>query len=129
MKFAKKTDIIIVISLAVIGVVCWLLFTVVFAKSGTVAEIYYQTELVKTIELTTGKEETFTIEQVPEVVFHLYEDGSIAFIESDCPDKICIQSGRLHLIGQFAACLPNQLYMKIVSHGPAQTDAPDIIIG
>lgn len=129
MKFARKADVVIILVVAAAGLLFLLLYNCVFGKSGTVAEIYYRSELVKTVELTEGKDEDFSLEQVPDVVFHLYPDGSIAFIESDCPDKICIHAGRLRLAGQFAACLPNQLYIKIVSTGQATSDAPDIIIG
>ena len=129
MKFARKTDIVIIAVIAIAAVLFWLLYSNVFGKSGTYAEIYYRTERVKTVELSQGKEDTFSIEQVPNVVFHLDADGSIAFVESDCPDKICIKSGKLHLVGQYAACLPNQIYMKIVSARGSNSEAPDIIIG
>lgn len=129
MKFARKSDLVIISLIIVASLLFWLLYSNVFAKSGNLAEIYYKTELVKTVALKTGNTESFSIEQVPHVVFQLYEDGSIAFIESDCHDKVCIQSGKLHLAGQFAACLPNQLYMKIISSGSGDTDAPDMIIG
>lgn len=129
MKFARKSDVIIIAAIAAAGLLFMLLYNNVFGKSGTYAEIYYRSELVKTIELTQGREESFSVDQVPHVVFHLYADGSLAFIESDCPDKICVNSGRLRLAGQFAACLPNQLYIKIVAAGKGNPDAPDIVIG
>lgn len=129
MKFARKTDIIIIIVIAAAGLLFWILYSNVFGKAGTYAEIYYQSVLVQTVDLSIGKEDIFSIEQVPAVVFHLYADGSIAFTESDCPDKICIKSGHLHLAGQYAACLPNQIYMKIISTDRGKTDTPDMIIG
>lgn len=129
MKFAKKTDIFIIAMIAVVGLFFWLVYTFVFAESGKYAEIYYQSELVKTVDLTKDEEGSFSIDEVPEIVFYVYGDGSIAFIESDCPDKICTQSGRLHKAGQYAACLPNQVYMKIVSDGKNNPDDPDIVVG
>lgn len=129
MKFARKSDIIIIACLVAAGLLSMLLYNTVFGKSGAYAEIYYESKLVKTVKMTEGKDEDFSLPQVPKVVFHLFTDGSIAFVESDCPDKVCIKSGHLHLVGQFAACLPNQLYMKIVAADPADTGAPDIIIG
>ena len=128
MKFARKPDIIIIAAVAIAALLFWILYSNFFGKSGTYAEIYYKTERVKTVALSQGKEDTFSIEQVPSVVFQLYTDGSIAFIQSDCPDKVCIKSGRLHLAGQYAACLPNRVYMKIVS-SDANSNAPDIVIG
>lgn len=129
MKFARKTDIIIIAILIAAGLLFWFLYSNVFGKSGTYAEIYYKSELVKTVDLSAGKDGTFALEQAPNVIFQLYSDGSIAFAESDCPDKICIKSGRLHLTGQYAACLPNHIYMKIISTDQKNSDAPDMIIG
>ena len=128
MKFARKSDLVVILILIAAGILIWALFNTVFGRSGVVAEIYYKSELVKTVALTAGVDESFSIDGLPNVVFHQYPDGSIAFIESDCPDKVCVKSGRLHLIGQMAACLPNQVYIKIVGAG-SDKDAPDIIIG
>lgn len=128
MKFARKTDIIIIVILIAAGILVWALFSNAFGRSGTVAEIYYKSELVKTVDLTTGKDESFSIDGLPNVVFHQYPDGSIAFVESDCPDQVCVRTGRLHLAGQKAACLPNQVYIKIVGTD-AGKGAPDVIIG
>lgn len=129
MKYAKKRDIYIIAAVAAAGVILWLVLGGLFARRGNVAEIYYRASLVKTMDLSKGVSQTFSLEQLPEVVFTVYPDGSIAFVESDCPDKICIDAGHLHRAGQFAACLPNQVYIKIVSTGPVNPDEPDLIIG
>ncbi|HWS29472.1 MAG TPA: NusG domain II-containing protein [Clostridia bacterium] len=128
MKFAAKRDLIIVGVIAVIGFLLWFLVNGTERKAGAYAEIYYRSQLVKTVSLSEGKEESFSIGELPNVVFHLYGDGSIAFIGSDCPDKICIRSGKLHLAGQTAACLPNEVYIKIVS-AQKDPDAPDLVAG
>jgi hypothetical protein len=128
MKFAAKRDIIIVGCVAAIGLLLFFITSGTVGKAGSYAEIYYKSQLVKTVTLSEGIEESFSLDKLPNVVFHLYDDGSIAFIESDCPDKICIRSGKLHLVGQTAACLPNEVYIKVVS---VQKDlnAPDLVVG
>jgi hypothetical protein len=128
MKFARKTDLIVLGVLIAAGVLLWLILGSAGRRSGTTAEIYYKSELVKTVALSAGKDESFSLTALPNVVFHQYPDGSIAFAESDCPDKICVRTGRLHQVGQMAACLPNQVYVKIVGTG-IQKDAPDLVIG
>lgn len=128
MKFAKRLDVIIVIALLAAGLVLWAAMSGVIGKTeGARAEIYYNSELVKTIDLAAGKDAVFTIEQLPRVLFRIYEDGSIAFIESDCPDQVCVKTGRLHYTGQTAACLPNHVYVKIVGKA-ASAKEPDIVI-
>ncbi len=128
MKFARKRDILIIAAVAVAGLLLWAVLRGAFAKPGAYAEIYYRSELVETVALQAGEEESFSVEGLPQVVFHRYADGSIAFLESDCPDKVCIHAGKLRLAGQMAACLPNEVYMKIVGTA-ADSGAPDLVIG
>ncbi len=127
MKYARKADLIIIGAVAVSALVFLLLNKYFFEKKGIHAEIYHESVLVYRIGLSTAKIGSFSISGEPDVVFQLYADGSIAFIESDCPDKICIRSGRLRYVGQFAACLPNRIMLKIVSDDKDH-EGPDLII-
>ncbi len=127
MKYARKADLIIIAAVAVLALVFWFLNRYFFAEKGVYAEIYHDSEQVYRIELSTAKAGSFSILGEPNVVFQLYADGSIAFIQSDCPDKVCIRSGRLKYAGQFAACLPNKILLKIVSEDKDR-EGPDLII-
>lgn len=129
MKFFKRTDIIIIIGILVVSVASWGIYNHVFAKDRVKAEIYYYSDLVKTVELSTGEEMTFSVPQDENVVFRLYKDGTIAFVESDCPDKVCIHTGKLKTAGQFAACLPNGIVMKLVPEKERGEDDADLVIG
>ncbi len=129
MKFVKKTDFIVIvviigIALAVMGV-----YRALNAGHAAKAEIYYYGELVETVDLGTGEDRTFSIPQNEHVVLHVYSDGQICFESSDCPDQICVKSGKLSVIGQSAACLPNGIVLKIVPAGQRSGDDPDIVIG
>lgn len=129
MKFFKKIDILIIGLILLISLVFWgggLIYT---SDSPVVAEIYYKSKLVKTVDLSKEDDKIFSISQNPNVVFHLYEDGSIRFESSDCKDKICIRTGRLRLVGQSSACLPNQIIVKIVRKNKNAPDDLDMVIG
>ena len=128
MKFARKRDFILVGAVAAAGLLLWVLLGGAAGKPGAYAEIYLKQRLVKTVALTRGKEESFFLPELPGVVFHLYEDGSIAFFSSDCPDQICVLAGKLRFAGRTAACLPNEVYIKIVAE-KLDPDAPDVVIG
>ena len=128
MKYLRKADIVLIAVLVVAAPLFWFLNRYFWAeKRGTYAEIYHDSVLVYRIKLSTAKEASFSIPGVPNVVIHQSADGSIAFIKSDCPDKICIRSGRLRYAGQFAACLPNKIMLKIVSE-EKDREGPDLII-
>lgn len=119
MKWIKKRDIIIVIVILLLAAVLFAGMWFFNRNKPPKAEIYYKEELVKTILMDGNKEETFQLPQNPNVMIHLFKDGSIGFEESDCPDKICIKTGRLRHVGETAVCLPNGCILKIV---PADQD-------
>ena len=127
MKYVRKADIVLIAALVVSAPVFWFLNRYFLAEKGVYAEVYHDSVQVYRIELSTAKEGSFSIPGEPDVVFQLYADGSIAFIKADCPDKVCIRSGRLKYAGQFAACLPNKILLKIVSE-EEEREGPDLII-
>lgn len=129
MKFIKKTDLIILIVALLLCAGGWVAYQQFFGQKAAVAEIYYKSQLVETVDLTLGEDKRFSIPQNKNVVFHVYSDNSICFEESDCPDKICIRAGRLHVVGETAACLPNQIVMKIVPKNGRSADDLDMIAG
>ncbi len=43
----------------------------------------------------------------------LAENGTIRFVEADCPDKICIKTGTLTNPGDQAICMPSKTIVRI----------------
>lgn len=127
MRAVRKGDLILTVTVSVLALAFFLLNKGLFAEKGVYAEIYHDSVLVDRIELSTAPAGTFSVPGMPNVVFQHYADGSIAFVESDCPDKVCIRTGRLKHTGQFAACLPNKILLKIVG-GEQAGEAPDLVI-
>jgi len=41
------------------------------------------------------------------------EDGCAYISEADCPDKRCMEQGRIHYTGQCLTCLPNKLTVTV----------------
>ncbi len=128
MKFFKKSDIWVILMIIVLSGIGWGIYEFTFSKQPAKAEIYYYSELVETIDLDSGVEKTFSISQNPYVVFRLYEDGNIRFEESNCPDKICIKSGKHSRVGEHAACIPNGIILKIVPKKNYNKDDLDIVV-
>lgn len=127
MKYLRKADIVLIVALVVLAPVFWFLNRYFSAEKGVYAEIYKDSKLVYRIKLSTAAVGSFSVPGEPNVVFHIYPDKSIAFIESDCPNKVCIRSGRIKNTGQFVACLPNKILLKIVSEERDRM-VPDLII-
>jgi hypothetical protein len=129
MKFMKKTDLIIISVILVVSAIAWVSYHLIFGQRAAKAEIYYKSQLVETVDLTAGADKIFTIPQDRNVVFHVYKDGSICFEKSNCPDKVCVRAGKLHTIGESAACLPNSIVMKIVAKDERSSDDLDMVVG
>ena len=43
----------------------------------------------------------------------LLEPGAVSFYSSDCPDQVCIRTGKLSAPGQTAVCLPARISVRI----------------
>lgn len=129
MKYPQKTDLIIIVVVFGLALIFWLFSGYFFPdqREMVYAEIYHDNKLVFKTELSSETERRFSVPGKPDVVFQIYADKSIAFIQSDCPDKVCIHMGRLKTANQFAACLPNKLMLKTVS-AKKGSDSPDLII-
>lgn len=99
-----------------IGFLC-LLIAVLFLPSffsgseRLTAEIYLDGEIVKTALLSEYDREEIT---VGNCVLLLEKDG-VSFLESDCPDRLCIKRGKLKRKGDTMACVPEKVVAVIKS--------------
>lgn len=119
----KKDIIILSVILGLIVVTFGINYFLFRNQDSVYCEIYVDSELVEKVDLT--KDRKFSIANRSQIVFEV-KDRSIAFIESDCPDKVCIHSGYLNHNGQSATCLPNKTTIRIRSNN-AKPDDPDIV--
>ena len=84
-------------------------------EKGALCEIRFDGKVVQTVSLDEPDRE-FELPQNPNIKFKI-KDNAIAFISSDCPDKICVNTGYLRYAGQSAACLPNRVSIHITGEG------------
>ena len=104
-KLFRKRDIIILFALLTASA---FFFFVTSKDTGESAEIWIDGELYRNFPLNAPFE--LTLDNGVTVK----GDGESAWFEhSDCRDKVCINTGRLSLSGQWAACLPNGTVLKI----------------
>ena len=107
----KKGDIVIIAAVIALSI---LLLVPSFAKSDTVtAVIYVDGEEYQRIELTEGSEKTVQPKSDADIVIKA-DGGAIYFESADCPDKLCVKSGRPKRVGETAACLPNGVVITLV---------------
>ena len=49
--------------------------------------------------------------------------GTARFLDSPCPNKTCVQSMPIRETGEWAACLPNQVFLRIEGGRAGAVDA------
>lgn len=110
--FFKKRDILIILALLILAL--FLYFLITWGKTpGAVAVVvigYNSNQDTRYIEL--DKDQIIDIEAALPVHLQV-EDGSIRFIHSVCPDHDCEAFGRLQNEGDWAACLPAGVTVRI----------------
>lgn len=77
-----------------------------FGSEKLVAEISLDGELFQSVELFGLEEEKILQVGSCEI---LVENDGVAFLSSSCPDKLCINRGKLKKAGDTMACVPEKV--------------------
>jgi len=116
MNMLKKGDFLI-IGIVMVAVVFSFVYISHYRKADNgahkVAIIKVKDKVVKSIDLDTVTEpQRIEISgEYNQVV--LVENGRIRFVEAECPDKVCVNTGWLSDKGDMAVCIPNSAMIKI----------------
>ncbi len=118
----KKADFLLI---AVLCLVCAALFLPRFFGAGKLeAVIYCEGAPFRRVDLSTVKE-AYTIWLDAQGVVLKVEPGAIGYESSNCPDKLCVRTGRLTRPGDTAACLPSKTV--VVLEGGFFRKGPDVM--
>ncbi len=108
-KLTSPLQALLIILLAVLAALIFFL-TRPGTQDGAVAVITVRGKTVRQISLSGSEDELIPLGNG--VVIE-YKDGKIGFKESDCPDKICVNTGMLSKVGESAACVPEGTVISI----------------
>ena len=108
-KSDKKLLCIVCIVLMILGLLP-LLFRSQDAKN---ALVYYEDELVLTIDLTKKGTMTYTVEGALGDVVIEQKDDQVRVIDENSPNHICRQQGYIQESYEVLICLPNKVVIKI----------------
>jgi hypothetical protein len=87
--------------------------------------VYHEGVVIDRFILEEGTSRLLSYDQLPAIEIQQWPDRSIAIVRSDCPDQVCVKTGRIRFAGQFAACLPNNFV--IVLQGRSETEGVDAV--
>ena len=119
MKKTRRSDLLLILVLlaAAGGVWAWLYFT--RAQSAEVrvtvdGAVYGTYPLDTDTTVRIGDDTNYNILVI--------KDGEAWVSEASCPDKICVNKGKIQYDGESIICLPNKVVIETVGGGTAQED-------
>lgn len=120
-NFFTKKDLIIILAVLVLSALLFLLFSLYTKGQSEYVQIIYEGEVIDTLPLDTDMEYSPVTNE--NIVIEI-RDSRARFKTSDCPDKVCVNTGWLSSPGQTAVCLPNKISI-VIQTSVADKDAVD----
>ncbi|UCE08218.1 MAG: NusG domain II-containing protein, partial [bacterium] len=80
-------------------------------QPGNSVTIEVNGRIVHQLDLNTSQQITVT-GSVGKTIIKI-DQGTAQVIYSDCPEKICIKTGKIHHTGEMIVCVPNKVVAKI----------------
>lgn len=121
-KISKKlrNDLILILALLLLA---GALFLVYGAKKTQGARVVVRVDGVETAEYSLYANGTYELNGGTNIL--VIEDGYAWLEEANCPDKLCVNQGRISFNGQVITCLPNKLTVTVYGNDTGV----DIVIG
>ena len=113
----KKTDFVLLVSVAAAALICFLFLRYTQSASETVETQYYVVIEVAGEEiarLPLSENATYSIDQENMHNLVIIEDGSVYMSEADCANQTCVRQGKITQVGVPIVCLPHQVIVMIV---------------
>lgn len=108
----RKADMILVASLILIALVFYIVLQFVVKKDGETVVI--KVDGTVRYELPLDKDTDLTVEGYQggsnQIII---KDKSVRMSEADCPDKICVHTGKITKTGETIVCLPHRVVVEI----------------
>lgn len=122
----KKQDFILIFALLAVAVVAFFVINNVISKDGAKVQVLVDGEIF--CEYNLKEDGEYEIESDYGLNILVVEAGSAYIKDADCPDKLCVNQGKISKSGQSIICLPHKLVVTIIEEN-GETDEVDAIVG
>ena len=114
-----KNDIILTASIIIVAVLVFFIIGLI-TKSGDYVEVKKNGEVIGKYSLKANR----TVEISDENGYNLLiiENGQAHIDEASCPDKLCVNQGKISTNGKALVCLPNKTVITVYSHNDGEVD-------
>ena len=117
----RKGDLIAVFAVLALAAAVFVSFIPARQASASLAEIYQDGSLIKTVSLSEDAAFDITGEYTNTVAV---QDGKIGISHSDCPGTDCVHTGFISAPGRSVVCLPNRVEIRVIS---GETDVDFVV--
>ena len=107
----KRSDVIFIILVVLLIGGAFLLFEVIADTSGRTVVIEEGNEPVGSYPLSEDR--ILTVTGPLGITTVVIENGEVYVSDSACPNKVCIEMGRISQKGDSIICLPNRVYIIV----------------
>ena len=119
----NKNDIKLIIIILIIAIMILIVIAISDNNKNTKkALIYYDNNLIKTIDLNVEETKEYTVEGYNGEVKIIVENGKIKVDEENSPLHLCSKQGFIEKNYESIVCLPNKIIIKITSDSQEQYD-------
>jgi len=110
LKVITPGDKILVVLILALGIISLIALNHV-RQPGESVIIEVNGQVVQQLDLNTSQEVTVN-GSIGKIVIKI-DQGTARVIHSDCPEKICVKTGKIHRVGEMIVCVPNKVVVKI----------------
>ena len=117
-------DIVLISSILFISLLSLLVLKLTSKNDNLTALVYYNNEIILTINLSDLNDEIVEYSvtgDIGELVISA-KHNAIAITEENCPYQLCMKQGYITNTNQSLICLPNKVYIKIISNSNSGVD-------
>ena len=102
----------VIIAIIIIICLAWIFLQNKVTVSGNIAEIRVDNEVVQTLDLS--KNTKITVQGKNNITLVIIVDNNSVYVESsECPDKICVNKGRISKEYETIVCLPARTIIEV----------------
>ena len=112
---------IVLIAFLTLGSLTWLGLELFHREDGVVVEIYNEGGLYQRLDL--HQDATVKVHGPLGDSIISVKNGQVRFLDSPCPDKLCVHMGAISKTGGTLICAPNRVSVRVVG----QADGPDAV--
>ena len=117
----KKQDFILIIALLALALVAFFIISNLPGKEGSKVQVLVDGEIL--FEYDLNKDGVYDIETDFGENTLVIEDSKAYVSDADCPDKLCVNQGKIDKAGQSVICLPHKLVVTISGDDMSEVDA------